>query len=290
MKKLSVIIVSYKNKEVLINCLDSIKKFNDLGDDLEVIVSDNSPDLQLYDTISNEYDWIKIIKNDNRGFGAGNNRGFEISSGQYLLFLNPDTVLVEPIFKFATNIFENNKDIAMFGVQLIKPNGKQNASFFSYDRYGILQNLKDKLNRKLGKFKDNKMFICGADLFIRRQSFIEAGCFDEKIFMYKEEADLIKRIKLFATSKKVAFYKNKKIIHLEGATEVNDNDKDIKVAERLVTTDRYYAEKWGIDFNKIIKSRISYCKFKRLIYRITFKKEKAYQQNKMIKFYSSNLD
>ena len=114
---LSVIIVSYKKIEVLRDCLNSIKQYNDIGEDLEVIVSDNSPDDILYETIKKEYDWIKIIKNENKGFGAGNNRGYEIATGKYLLFLNPDTILIEPIFKFTVEQFEQDKDLALFGVQ-----------------------------------------------------------------------------------------------------------------------------------------------------------------------------
>ena len=63
--KLSVIIVTYQKIEIVRDCLDSIKKFNDIGDELEVIVSDNSEDNTLVDAIRAEYDWVKVIKNEN---------------------------------------------------------------------------------------------------------------------------------------------------------------------------------------------------------------------------------
>ncbi|MDE7164613.1 MAG: glycosyltransferase [Clostridiales bacterium] len=288
--KLSVIIVSYKNIQVLTDCLGSIRQYNDIGDALEVIVSDNSPDNELFDTVKRSYDWIKIIKNKNDGFGAGNNRGVEISSGEILLFLNPDTVLVEPIFKFALDKFEEDSDLALFGVQLIKPDGSNNASFFMYDQYGILATLKEKYRRKKGKFIDKNMFICGADLFVRKESFDEAGRFDENIFMYKEEPDLIKRIKLHSTAKKVAFFGNKKIIHLEGGTESESASKKLTVLDRLLVSDRYYAKKWGLSYNKIVKSRIKYARFKKNIYSLLFKKQKSAEQKKIIQFLKSKLD
>ncbi len=261
-----------------------------MGENLEIIVSDNSLDTKLYDYISNEYPDIKICKNDNKGFGAGNNRGVELSNGKYLLFLNPDTIIVEPIFKFAVDKFESDEQLALFGVQLIDRTGKESGSFCSYDKYGILAHLWDRHYRKIGKFIDGKMFICGADMFVRRSSFIEAGGFDENIFMYKEEADLIKRIKIYSVAKKIAFFNEKRIIHLEGGTESDNSlEQRLKVTKRLTDSDKYYAEKWGLDFNKIIKSRIKYSKFKKFVFCCLFKRDKVIREKELIRFYKSQI-
>ena len=286
---LSVIIVSYKKIEILRDCLNSIKQYNDIGEDLEVIVSDNSPDDILYETIKKEYDWIKIIKNEHKGFGAGNNRGYEIATGKYLLFLNPDTILIEPIFKFTVEQFEQDKDLALFGVQLLRKDLKKNVSFFNIDKYGIFVTLKVKICRKINKFQDGKMFIAGADLFVRREAFEQAGRFDENIFMYKEEADLIKRIKLYATAKKTEFYENKHIIHLEGGTETDDSDHIITQLKRIVETDIYYAEKWGINVEKVLKSKRRYCRFKLFAYSLLLKRKKADEQKRLIEVYNGTL-
>lgn len=286
--RLSVIIVSFKNIQILRNCLNSIKKYNDIGDELEVIISDNSPDTTLYDTIKSEYEWIKIIKNENIGFGAGNNKGFEISSGEYLLFLNPDTILVEPVFKFAIEKFEKNEKLALFGVQLRSAEMKKNTSFLMIDKYSVSATLIMKFYRALNIYKDGKMFICGADLFVRREAFEQAGKFDEKIFMYKEEADLTKRIKLHSAAKKTAFYKKKSIIHLEGGTE-EGNIQSTSQLERMWDTDLYYAEKWNKDIKKIYKQRKRYQKFKLFIYKLTFKKHKVQNTNRIIEFYNTML-
>ena len=84
---LSVIIVSYLHYDILSECLDSIKKYNDIGDELEVIVSDNSPSSNIINQLKSNYPWVKTCKNQNKGFGAGNNRGIGISTGKYILFL-----------------------------------------------------------------------------------------------------------------------------------------------------------------------------------------------------------
>lgn len=290
-KVLSIIIVSFQNIGILEDCLQSIFRYNDIGEDLEIIVSDNSLNHTLYDYISKKYTDIKICKNDNIGFGAGNNRGVEISEGKYLLFLNPDTVIVEPLFKFAVEKFEQDEQLALFGVKLVDKMGKESGSFCSYDKYGVLTSLWDKHCRKIGKFVDGKMFICGADMFVRRSSFIEAGRFDENIFMYKEEADLIKRIKIYSTAKKVAFFRGKRIIHLEGGTEIDSSiEHRLKVVKRLTDSDKYYAEKWNLDFNKIIRSRLRYSRFKKFIFFCLLNKEKVLREKKLIAFYKSLID
>ena len=287
---LSVIIVSFKNIGILRDCLDSVEKFNDIGDGLEVIVSDNSPDNTLYDTIGSEYEWVQIIKNENIGFGAGNNRGYEISSGEVLLFLNPDTVLVEPVFGFALEKFDSDKNLAMFGVQLIDRNYENNDSFFIMDKYGIFSTMRSHYARRTGKYRDGKMFLCGANLFVRRSSFEQAGRFDENIFMYKEEADLIKRIKLHSSAKKTAFFKDKRIIHLEGGTEDADSSKAITQLSRLTEADRYYAEKWNLSYLKILKQRRRFHRFKLFVLRCLFKRKRAVDTKKIINFLNSKIE
>ena len=80
----SVIIVSYKKLDILIDCLDSIYKYNDIGDKLEIIVVDNSPEDNIYNYIKSNYNDVRILKSENKGFGAGNNLGAKIARGEYL--------------------------------------------------------------------------------------------------------------------------------------------------------------------------------------------------------------
>lgn len=288
-KKLSVIIVTYQKIDIVRNCLDSIRKYNDIGDALEVIISDNSEDNVLYETIKTEYGWVKIIKNKNEGFGAGNNRGFEISTGKYLLFLNPDTILVEPIFQFAVDKFEKNVDLALFGVQLRSVNGKKNVSYFLMDKHGILAALSIKLSRLFNHYRDGKMFISGADLFVRRESFDQAGRFDEKIFMYNEEPDLIRRIKLRSDAKRICFFKQKNIIHLEGATEsICDGIFNKQKYERAWESDAYYCCKWNMNLLKKYKSMRRLKRIKLWILMLLRRKNYGVE-NQILKFYDNKI-
>jgi len=264
----SVIIVSYKKLDILIDCLNSIYKYNDIGDKLEIIVVDNSPEDNIYNYIKSNYKNVIILKSENRGFGAGNNLGAKIARGKYLLFLNPDTILIEPIFQFAIKKFEENNSLALFGIKLLNENLKRNWSFYFIDEDSFFRAMLIKLFRKMDFFVDGKMCIAGADIFIRKKIFFDIGMFDENIFMYGEEADLARRIK--ANNYEIKYFKDKSLIHLGGETVAN---KSSAIREGLRST-KYYCKKYNIDFNKKILHRIRYQKFKYFIYRI-FKREKC---------------
>ena len=256
--KLSVIIVSYENCEILRDCIESIKKFNDLKDDAEIIISDNSITNNVYEMVKKNYPDVQIIKNNNIGFGPANNRAVDISSGEYLLFLNPDTILLEPIFQFTVDKFEQQSNLALFGIKLLNVNGTANNSFFAMDNYTLSWTLLMKVFSKFDIYLDGKRYIAGADLFVRKSAFEAAGRFDENIFMYYEEPDLIKRIKNLPNDYITSFFPEKKMIHLEGATENKDAISTVKKVERSLVTYRYYCDKWNISFIKNVRQMRKY--------------------------------
>ena len=281
---LSVIIVSYRQIPILRDCLDSIGKFNDIGDELEVIVSDNSPDTELYQTIEREYPWVVLVKNGNIGFGAGNNRGYAASSGKYLLFLNPDTVITEPVFGFAIREFEDDPDLAMFGIQQKRPDGSdlESFNFLGFVRpKNLFELCRLKRCYKIGKFMDGEMFLGGPDLFIRRDSFEEAGKFDENIFMYYEEEDLTRRIKLYSKAKKMAFYPQKQLIHLGGGTEEKNEEARFASFVRGNRAMEYVAAKYGADRVKLLKIKKRKLGMRLWMSTLLFKKDRRFLKRKL---------
>jgi len=246
-KKLSIIIVTYNSESVISECLVSIQKYNDIGNQLEIIIVDNSPlcNIKKYVTKLNLSLDINIIHNPkNGGFGQGNNIGAKASRGELLFILNPDTILVEPIFSYMLEEF-SNEIITVAGFRLISRNGQDNDSVGLLPEYNfiylprfILNFLVIKLNL-LSKY----VFPWGADLIVRKKDFIDAGMFDENMFLCNEEPDLIhkmniNRVKIF----------DKNIIHLEGhTTEVHE----VRFKEWLKTT-QYYLEKYNNSYNKYI--------------------------------------
>ena len=214
---LSVVIVSYKNYGILTSCLDSIQEFNDIGDALEVIVVEQSPEDSLYERLCWGYPWVVVERHENRGFGAGNNAGAALARGRYLLFLNPDTVLLEPVFRFSIARFEENPKLGLFGVRLVDSDGNRNQSFYFRKPYGILRgSVLWRICNRFDWFIPSAMYITGADMFVRADAFQKVGFFDERMFMYFEETYLCEKLERLGMS--IGYFADKRIVHLEGKT------------------------------------------------------------------------
>ncbi len=212
-KTVSVVIVSYKNAEVIENCLLSIRKHNDLGNELEVIVVEQSPEDTLFQDLTGRFPDMTILRAENRGFGAGNNIGAKQATGEILFFLNPDTVVEEPVFAFVLRQFRENPRLGLMGVRLVNGAGEDISVNMRFP-YGIMAKAAYVLLRKLGCFTGRLMYIEGADLIIRREVFEQIGGFDEHIFMYGEEMDLCWRIR--EAGREIRFFPQKTIRHLQG--------------------------------------------------------------------------
>ena len=99
MPDLSIVIVNYNVKEFILNLLDSIDKCSP-EISREIIIVDNDSDDGSVEAISSLRPDVKLIANKkNVGFGKANNQGLEISSGKYILLLNPDTIVKEDTFR-----------------------------------------------------------------------------------------------------------------------------------------------------------------------------------------------
>ena len=278
MKLLSVIIVGYKNYKVLKDCLDSIRKYNDIGEKLEVIVVDNSPDSSyIYNHNREEFSEVITIRGKKNGFGAGNNAGVRMAKGEYLLFLNADTILIEPIFEYAVGKFKEDSLLSLFGLKLLNKDLSDSLSYYFIDRIGLIYILLIRFFNKMNIFISNKMFISGADIFIRKDVFVKAGMFDENIFMYKEECDLLKRISMLDKRLKIKYFKDKRIIHIGRASS---NTKIIAIEESLKSR-LYYYKKYGMNSSKFMKKQIRLYNKKMFYYK--FINKKKYQENKVYK-------
>lgn len=259
----SVVIVAYKSEVITLDCIRSIYRFNDIGSKLEVILVDNSPAHNVHDAVRKHFPETVCIKNVNNGFGGGNNVGAATAKGKYLLFLNPDTILIEPIFRFAIDRFENNSALAMFGVRMLSKELKKNTSFYLLQGGGIIRNFFEKLCNSIDLYIDGLMYVSGANIFIRTHDFVNIGGFDENIFMYYEEPDLTRR--LHVNKRKTNYFKQKGIIHLEGGTS---HDNKIALRRRLDSA-IYYNEKYHQNPVRQFKREHRLLKIKLVICKIT---------------------
>ena len=282
MVELSVIIVSYNCPEQIRNCIDSLFKYNDIGNRLEVIVVDNSDDLETFTLIKEKYSNVKLIKNENNGFGQANNIGAKAASGEFLLFLNPDTLFISRIFSTALKRFNDGNDC--FGVQLLDANNRRNSSFGLLNPMGLCRVFFGKVFHFFNVFIQPIMFISGADIFIKKEVFFDIGLFDDNIFMYFEETDLFSRMKM--RNYKWRFYKDLKLVHLEGrATSHNF----VKKYEMQIDSYKYVCMKLGLNYERDLRKEFHYCNLKHSLFSFAGNKQKADDYSKICSFLETQL-
>lgn len=218
MYKVSVIIVTYNSEAHIYSCLESLFKFNDIGDDLEVIVVDNcSKEFEIMNNklISLYGNRLTIIRNDkNGGYGQGNNVGIRASHAPIIMIMNPDVRLSMPVFNVVHDKFCKDSKVVMYGMTQRDEHGNLGCSMWWVNNgmpyiSEILRFILCNNNIYVPKY----MYISGACFFIRKETFEEIGLFDENIFMYCEEDDIHGRL-MKKKGARIVYDKQLEYIHL----------------------------------------------------------------------------
>lgn len=222
-KKVSIIIINYNTLSLTRNCINSI--FKCIKDQsFEIIVVDNASTDGSKEFFGEFKNIIYIYLNKNIGFGSANNIGAQYSNGEYLLFLNSDTIIKNNILYYFLKFYEISPNNRICLGSYLKNNCDEWTH--SYDRFPtirgqLLKYLLLPFNHKVRK--PSKIlasisvdYIIGADLFIPKSIFLEIGGFDEDFFLYFEETDLQLRLKDIGVERSII--SGPEIIHLEGAS------------------------------------------------------------------------
>ena len=187
----SVIVLNYNAGELLLNCIESIKK--SAYKNLEIIVVDNISTDKSQETCKEKYPDIKLIQNDeNLGYCEGNNVGIRNANGEFIVILNPDTV-VEP--NWLNHLMSAYND---FGEGLYQP------KFFSLNEKLVLQGTGNMLHifgfgfaRDKGKINEEKIesvekigYASGTCLFTSKIVLDKIGLLDSFLFLYHDDLDM----------------------------------------------------------------------------------------------------
>ncbi|MEK6947109.1 MAG: glycosyltransferase family 2 protein [Nanoarchaeota archaeon] len=180
----SIIIVNFNGKDHIEKCLNSLNKI--LYEPIEIIVIDNNSSDDSVEFIKHNFPHVLIISLDtNYGFAEPNNICSKTAKGEFLLFLNNDTI-VTPNFlmELVLEIKQNNK-IAICQSLLLKPNGIIDSSGDFIDKIGMVYNSKQEINQTRRIFSPR-----AASMLIRKEIFSKLGGFDEKFVFSFEDVDL----------------------------------------------------------------------------------------------------
>jgi len=232
---LSIIIVSWNTKKLIVRCLESIFKFTK-GISFEIIVVDNASSDNT-EQIIKKFPEVELIQNrKNLGFGTANNQGIKIAKGRYLCFLNPDTFLVENSFEKLVKYLDTKPKVGVLGPKLLNPDksSQQSVGFFPHlpqvfwwmtfiDDLPFGEKLKpyhvdhDRFYQK----EQQVDWVTGAVMVVRREVFDKVNGFDENVFLYGEEWELCFRIK--KQGFEVLYTPVTKIVHLGRASMQSAN-------------------------------------------------------------------
>lgn len=221
---LSILIVNFNTRDLLRNCLDSVRKtVRDLS--YEIIVVDNASRDASAEMVHREFPGVFLIANsENRGFGAANNQGLAVMRGEYALLLNSDAVLAEQAVSELVSFMRKTPGAGMACGQLLNADGSKQNSIAPFPSFWTLLLNLPLLEILFPKRYPSKRYAhpaplevdsgIGACLLVRKEALRSVGLFDERYFFFFEETDWALRMK--AAGWKVFHVPSARIYHLQG--------------------------------------------------------------------------
>ena len=255
--KLSIVILNYNTKDLLRDCLLSLKKVR--GEiDFEVIVPDNGSTDGSPEMVEKDFPWVKkVIKiGKNLGFAAGNNVALENVKSEFVLLLNPDTIVYPKTISRVLNYMRDNVDAGAVTCRVELPDGKLDYSchrgfptpWNAFCYFSGLSNIFPGSKFFSGyttTYKDLNSIhevdaLTGAFAMIRTKAGRQVGWFDEDYFWNGEDIDFCYKLK--ERKWKVIYIPDVKITHFKGSasglkkTGIGNTEKSVKKKASLSST------------------------------------------------------
>lgn len=216
---LSIVIVSYNTRELLDDCLKSIAARTQVVH--EIIVVDNASVDGTPAFITGSYPYVHLIVNhSNSGFSVANNRGLHQASGQYLMLLNPDTIVLDGALDHMVRYLDSHPQVGIIGAKMMNADGtpQHYETWFPRLLTYIFGGFMVRSRGDLGS--QEVEYVCGACLMIRGETMRQIGLLDENIFMYAEDVDWCLRAN--RAGWKIYHDAVARIIHLAGRASRKD--------------------------------------------------------------------
>lgn len=265
---ISIIIVNYNVRDFLLHALESIQRaLNKISH--EIIVVDNASVDGSVETVRNRFPDVQLIVNpENLGFAAANNQAIKIARGEFVVLINPDTIVQEDTFTSLIKFMKDNPDAGMATCKILNPDGS-----FSVDSRHSIPTPMTAFWKQIGfsrLFPKSKIFarynltyldenetnpvdaISGSFMFIRRSVIDTVGHLDEDYFMYCEDVDYCYRIT--KAGWKIYYVPESSIIHYKGeSTKKNNIDYVLNFNKSLyIFYKKHFQTKYFSLFNWII--------------------------------------
>ena len=270
---LSIIIVNWNTRDLLGHCLWSLRQYCG-GPNYEIIIVDNASGDGSAAMVQDNFPEVKLIESAaNLGFGRANNLGLFYAAGRYVLFLNPDTMMLQDTTEKMTNFMDEHPEVGALGCKMKSPYGSdlpvseahdlglqwspptlmKELFSFTYLTNNIIQAFKKYLPYHDPMKSGYVVKLFGGCLMVRQDVLDIVGAFDERFFMYAEDADLSRRI--INAGWKLYYMSEAEIIHVAGQASKkagNSFAPMMKCESISKYMDKYYGAKGKILYNSSI--------------------------------------
>lgn len=262
---LSVLIVTYKSREEIRACLDSIPQRLQ-GRRVEVIVVENASGDGIGELVRRDYPWVDFLEpGENLGFGKANNLAYERARGEFVLFLNPDTISNEKAYEHCVRRLQAEPEIGVISPKLVMLDGEMDLAC----RRSI-PTVWDGFCRALGlaaRFPKVALFsgynlthlpedgsyevgsVNGAFMLCPRKALLRVGVFDEQFFMYGDDLDLNYRIR--KAGYRVVYDGRVQMIHIKGASSSKEPEKMAKAV--FSATKQFYLKHFNPHGSRLVQ-------------------------------------
>ena len=249
MKDLTVSIVAFNDEEDVFNAVSSIEEHTPSLIAKTIYIVDNSDRTNTLDSSLKKFDDVVYIKQaENTGFGAGHNKVLDIIDSKYHAIVNPDIILKEDAFTPLLNYMENS-EAGMAAPKILDEKGEMIKAYrldpTPFDMF-IRMFLKGMFKKRKARHTMQDMdyskpfkvpFVQGSFLLIRTDLFKQLHGFDERFFLYMEDADLCRRVNSVST---LMYCPDASIIHKWG----QGSHKSLKLFRMHVSSMIKYFRKW----------------------------------------------
>jgi len=270
--KLSVVIVNYNVKYFLEQCLHSVQAAI-AGLDAEIYVVDNNSVDGSVEMVADKFPLVKLIANtENTGFSTANNQAMKVAAGEYILLLNPDTIVEQDTFIKCVEFMDSHSDAGGLGIKMVDGKGR----FLPESKRGLptpivafykifgLSAIFPK-SRIFGKYHLGYLdkeethvvdVLAGAFMMLRRETLDKTGLLDEAFFMYGEDIDLSYRIT--KSGYKNYYYPGARIIHYKGESTKKSSINYVFVFYNamLIFAQKHFSQKNARLFSMLIHMAI----------------------------------
>jgi N-acetylglucosaminyl-diphospho-decaprenol L-rhamnosyltransferase len=247
---LAIVIVSTNEAHWLEPCLRTI--FERAGSaTLDVVVVDNESTDGTAELVTSKFPQARVVPSRNLGFGHANNRGAETTSSRYVLFLNPDTEIVDGTFSDIIAALDERPTVGLAGVRQLTADGNLHPTVrrfpnavralgdaFAAERWPVRVAGLSERETRLDRYGDELScdWTSGSFMFARREALLTAGLLDERYFIYSEEPDLCLRMR--RAGWEIRHLPHLTIVHHAGKGGIRP-----RMIAQDVYTRRQYAEK-----------------------------------------------